>query len=116
MNEKIRYGIIGTISALLIFGGAIILSPAELDHAWYCNNNGRVGIFDHMSSTNKSGYWLVDDHWKRATCTKSKWIPLRQYCEEQGIKRCGVLDTNTAKEDVWTNMYWCTDVCDEIYQ
>ena len=114
MNEKIRYGIIGTISALLIFGGVIVLTPDELDHAWYCDRNGRIGIFDHMSETNKSGYWLVDDVWKRATCTKSAWIPLREYCRQEGLIDCLIIKT-TAKEDAWTGRYWCTDVCDEIY-
>ena len=118
MNEKIRYGIIGTIVTLLIFGGATVLTNEELDHAWYCDNHGRVGIFERMSSTNKSGYWHNEDGLeKRATCTKSEWIPLRDYCEEQNITNCQRISNKvTAKEDVWTKKYWCTDTCDEIYK
>jgi len=117
MNKYIRWGIIGLVTVLTIFGGIITLTDDELANAYYCDNHGRIGIFDHLSSTNKSGYWLVDEDWKRATCTKSKWIPLVDYCEAEGITNCNQLtNTVTAKEDVWTQKYWCTDTCEEVYE
>ena len=118
MNEKTRWGIIGLIAVLSVFGGAITLTDNELDHAWYCDNHGRIGIFERMSSTNKSGYWHNEEGVeKRATCTKSKWIPLVDYCEAEGITNCNQLtNTVTAKEDVWTQKYWCTDTCEEVYE
>ena len=103
MDDKIRWGIIGVVTALAIFGGIITLTQDELDNAWYCDNHGRVGIFERMSDTNKSGYWMQDGIERRATCTKSHWIPLVDYCEQQGISNCRRLSNAvSAKEDVWT--------------
>ena len=117
MNKLIRWGIIGLVTALATFGGVITLTQDELDHAWYCDNKGRIGIFERMSDTNKSGYWMEDGIEKRATCTKSHWIPLTDYCEAQGIKNCGRLsNVVTARNDEWTNKYWCDEVCDPIYK
>lgn len=113
MNKYIRWGIIGTIAALAIFGGIIILTDDELDKAWYCPANTKIGIFENMSKTNVTGYWYIDGVRKQSTCTKSKWIPLREYCETQGIKNCGRIDS-TATEDIYTGRYWCTDTCDPI--
>ena len=116
MEHKIRYGIIGLITALTIFGGVIVLSDAELENAWYCDNNGRVGIFEEMSSTNKSGYWMEDDIRRRATCTNSAWIPLIDYCEQEGIKNCNRIDAQPATEDSsWTGKYLCKEFCEKIY-
>lgn len=116
MKQPIRYGIIGTITMLLLFGGIIVLSPDELDNAYYCDRNDRVGIFEYLSSTNKTGYWHDDEgKRKQSTCTKSKWIPLKDYCEQQGITNCGSIGTPSL-EDEWTGRYWCTDTCDEIYR
>lgn len=115
MEQPIRYGIIGTITMLLLFGGVIVLSPDELDHAYYCDRNDRIGIFESLSSTNKTGYWHENNTLKKATCVKSAWIPLKDYCEQQGITDCNNIKAN-AKEDVWTGRYWCTDECDELYE
>lgn len=113
MNKFIRWGIIGVATALAIFGGYIILTNEEIDNAYYCLSNAKVGIFEYLSKTNVTGYWHVDNVTKQSTCTKSKWIPLRNYCESKGIKDCGRIKT-TATEDHYTGKYWCTDKCDPI--
>jgi hypothetical protein len=121
MDKKITYGIVGTISMLLIFGGYLILTDDELDKAWYCDVNDRIGIFEYLSSTNKTGYWFEDGVRKQSTCTHSQWIPLRDYCEQQGIKDCKkipkeLIEDNLAKNDVFTGKFLCRDVCEPLYE
>jgi hypothetical protein len=115
MNEKIRYGVIGLVTLLAGFGGVIILNDAELDRAYYCPSKGTVGVFESVSKTGSTGYWTVDGVKKQATCTKSKWTPLKDYCAAQGIKNCARLEAHPAKDDVWQGIYWCTDTCDPVY-
>ena len=114
MDEKIRWGIIGLVSALAVFGGYIVLSELELNHAYYCNTNNKVGIFETLSKTNVTGYWHVNETRKQSTCTKSKWIPLREYCKAKGIPDCRRIKA-TATEDHFTGKIWCdTKSCDDI--
>jgi hypothetical protein len=115
MNKNIRWGIIGTITTLLVFGGIIVLSEDELDHAYYCDTNQRVGIFEYLSSTAKTGYWFEDGTRKQSTCTGSTWIPLRDYCESQGIRDCKRVELKVAVADIWTGRYLCRETCEKVY-
>lgn len=116
MENKTRWGIIAVSVFLLAgIGGTIILTQDELDHAYRCNTNGKVGVFESLSKTNSTGYWYVDGVKKQSTCTKGKWEYLKTWCETNNIKNCGRVET-TAQEDVYTGKYWCTDTCDPIIE
>lgn len=114
MNKYIRWGIIGVVTILAIFGGYIVLSDDEIENAYYCTANSKVGIFESLSSTNKTGYWYEDNVRKQSTCVKGEWIYLKVYCDSNGIKNCKQVSITKIQEDVRTGRYWCTDTCDEI--
>jgi hypothetical protein len=117
MDKKITYGVAGLVTILAIFGGYLIFTDDELDKAWYCDINGRVALFEELSSTNKTGYWYEDGIRKQSTCTNSKWIPLRDYCESQGFPNCKGLDITPAPvlPDVYTGKWLCRDTCEPLY-
>ena len=113
MNELTRWGVIGAVALLLGMGGVMVLTDDELDHAYFCTSNSKVGIFESLSKTNVTGYWKIDGTTKQSTCTKGRWIPLKDYCKENNITNCARI-TPTASEDKYTGKYWCTDKCDPI--
>lgn len=71
MAELTRYGIIGVVAMLLGAGGAIVLQPGELDHAYVCTTTQDVGIFDHLSSTSRTGYPFSDTNSGSKLCADS---------------------------------------------
>jgi hypothetical protein len=116
LKQSVKYGLVGLVTLLAGFGGFVVLNDAELDNAYYCTSKGTVGVFESLSATGVTGYWLEGGVKKQATCTKGFWVPLRQYCAENNIQNCGRLDAPAASSDNWTGRYWCTDVCSEIYR
>jgi hypothetical protein len=98
-TSTIVYGIIG----LLIVGGlgAYILTPDQLDKASTCTTTNITGIFERLSSTNKTGYWTVNGTQKSTVCTGGVWIPTRTWMEMYNISEVtfGVVNQSTSTED-----------------
>lgn len=88
MDNK-RTGLIAVVTAIIAFGGSMALTPVEMDEAYYCPLTEQVGIFDRLSDSMKTGYYMEGDVEKRVACrsgnTYDTWIPLREYAEMQGI-------------------------------
>jgi len=85
-NTKIGAGILGLLLVLAGFGGSILLTPEQLDHAYVCSISEKVGIFDRLSSTAKSGYFIDETGAeKSAVCTGGLWIPLKEYAAAKGV-------------------------------
>jgi hypothetical protein len=68
MDNNIAYGSIGMLSLLLVFGGTLYLSQSQLDNAYVCSTTQQVYVFDHLSSTMKTGYWIENGLSKSVTC------------------------------------------------
>lgn len=86
-NQKVTYGLIGLLSLIVAtMGGTQFLTEDQLDNAYVCTVNENVGIFDHLSSTMKTGYWSdnTGDHSK--VCRGGIWMNLKQYAEENNIE------------------------------
>ena len=115
MGKMLNYGVIGAVILIAGLGGYILLTDEQLDNAYYCTSNEQVGIFEYLSSTDKTGYWYEDGVRKQSTCRNGYWIPLREYCEANEIKNCGKIEPSTLVEDVWTGKYLCRETCEKIY-
>jgi hypothetical protein len=84
MDDKIKYGI-GIISILLLLSGTYYISRTDFEKSYYCSTSNTVGIFDRLSSTQKTGYYTENNIEKSKTCTNSKWIKLNDYCTQNNI-------------------------------
>ena len=87
-NQKITYGILGVLSLIVAaLGGNVYLTPDQLEKAYVCTTNQYVGVFDSLSSTTKTGYY-VDELGvnKSAVCKNGFWIPIRQYAKDNDIE------------------------------
>ena len=86
-NQKITYGILGILSLVIAaFGGSMLLTPDQLDHAYVCSVNENVGFFDRLSSTEKTGYYVNENNEsKQSVCTNGKWIKLKDYAATKGV-------------------------------
>lgn len=99
MDEKIRTGIIALITALVAFGGSQYLTAEELENTYYCQLTGEIGIFDRLSSSSKTGYY-IDSHGNeesescRKGYTYEPWIPLLEYAESQGLSVQDLINTS----------------------
>ena len=86
MTDKITYGILGLITTMILgFGGYMVLTPDQLDHAYVCTINEKVGFFDSLSATGKTGYWVLDGINKSSVCINGIWKPLKTYAKEKGV-------------------------------
>ncbi len=97
--DKSLAGIIGTLLLLVGFGGNALISEDLIDKAYVCTINENLGIFDRLSPTMKSGYYIdqFGDE-KRKVCTNGFWVPLKQYAKDKGIDPMTFLKQNTAAE------------------
>lgn len=90
MENKIQKGIIGILSLLVVFGGAMYLTQDEFDNAYVCDLTEEVGIFyGGISNSGLTGYPHAENRTEYKRCKKDgingDWIPLSIYLEEQGI-------------------------------
>lgn len=86
MDTKIIAGIIGVIGLLLGWGGNIVLSQDQVDNSYVCNANGNVGLFQRLSDTTKSGYYIDETGVERQKiCRDGNWLPLKQYAKDAGV-------------------------------
>lgn len=87
--DKKRAGVIAVIALILGFGGNMAITPEEIDETYYCALTEQVGIFDRMSTSMKTGYYMEEDVEKKVACrtgnTYDTWIPLREYAELNNV-------------------------------
>ena len=93
-NEKIVYGVIGLVLLLAGgFGGSLLLSPDEFANAYVCSSTEKVGIFERLSSTAKTGYYTNElGEAKSSPCRDGTWIKLKAYAESKGIDPNALLE------------------------
>lgn len=88
MDNK-RTGLIALVTALAVFGGTIAISPTEAGDAYYCSLTDEVAVFERLSASMKTGYYLVDGEEQSLACkignSYEPWVSLKQYLEENGI-------------------------------
>lgn len=85
MGNKINYGIVGILSVLIGLSGSLLLNQSELEKTYICTANERVAVFDHLSSTSKTGYWVDENNaTRRAICRNGIWMKLPDYIEITG--------------------------------
>jgi hypothetical protein len=80
--------VVGGLTALLIgflSGTYINLVPSDLANSYICTSNGKIGVFDKISSTGTSGSWRDTAGSHTASCA-AKWQPLKDYLQGQGIQ------------------------------
>lgn len=78
------YGIIGVL--IMASGGTLFyLSQEQLNNTYICPLTNVTGIFEKLSSSNKTGYWTINGTTKQATCTNSAWIKLDTWCVQNNI-------------------------------
>lgn len=85
MDNKLIGGIIGIVSLLLGFGGSLLLNPDQLAKAYVCTSNEKIGVFDRLSSTSKTGYYLDNGVEKSSVCTSGLWLKLEVYAQSKGV-------------------------------
>lgn len=83
MDNKIAYGSIGLLSLLLVFGGTMVLTQEQMNNAYVCSTNQQVYVFDHLSSTSKTGYWIENGLQKSVTCRNGIFTKLKTVQPEQ---------------------------------
>lgn len=91
-NENLTRGIIGLVAILAGFGGSMYLTHDQLNHAYVCSTNQEVGIFDRLSSTMKTGYWMENNIEKSKVCKNGNWIKLKDYAEQNNISISTILN------------------------
>ena len=86
MNDKLAYGLIGTLLLLVGFGGSQLLTQGQLDNAYVCTTNENVAIFQRLSSTMKTGYYLDEDGVEQSiVCRNGFWVSLKEYATSKGV-------------------------------
>jgi len=89
-KEKIITGIVGLILIVSGFGGSQLLTEDQLENAYYCPITQEVGVFDRLSSSMKTGYYIDVELVEQSTAcrigrTYEAWVPLKEYAKSQGI-------------------------------
>ena len=100
--EKITYGLAGLLSVVILaFGGTILLSQDELDHAYVCTTNENVAFFDKLSSTSKTGYYVDENNISQSiVCRNGFWIKLEEYAKSKGISVDALLKKGTVHPSI----------------
>ena len=114
MADNLMRGIIGILSALLAFGGTLILTQDQFDNAYVCSSNEKVGIFyGGISSTGLTGYPYKENRTSPTSCTNGKWESLKSYAEKKGLKPEDFMQkaVQTAPTSKYAcNIQWCVEV------
>jgi hypothetical protein len=86
-NTKI--GIAGILTALLAFGGYVVLTPEQVDYAYVCINGVEPptwGVFyGGISSTGLTAYPFKENKTSPTKCANGVWVKLTKYASEKGI-------------------------------
>jgi hypothetical protein len=116
-HQKVTYGILGILSLILAgFGGSMLLTQDQLDHAYVCSFNENVGFFDKLSSTMKTGYWTDEQNVSRSSiCKNGTWISLKDYAKSKGVSIDSILQKENSIPEATPNVakkYRCdTEKC-----
>jgi hypothetical protein len=83
MKAQTKLATTGLLGILLLsgLGTVYVLTKEQLPFTYICPANNVTGIFDRLSSTNKTGYWTVNGTSKSSVCTNSAWITLTEWCK-----------------------------------
>ena len=103
MDAKITYGIFGIVLLIAGFGGSMMLDQDTIDHTYVCSVNEKIGTFDHLSSTSKTGYWpdpLNASNELSKVCYKGEWIKLEVYAASLGIDPILFLQQNIDDQQI----------------
>ena len=86
---KERVGWVGLVTALVVFGGTMTMTQAEIESAYYCPLSNDIAIFDRLSDSMKTGYYTVEEVEYSLGCKEGRtyvpWVPLMDHLIEQGI-------------------------------
>jgi hypothetical protein len=94
------------------FGGSVMLSQEQLDHAYVCSTNENVAFFDHLSSTSKTGYYVNDAGVsKTSICTNGIWISIKKYASSKGVSIDSLLQQQQTQPAEIANSAVRTYVC-----
>jgi len=85
MAQNIQKGIIGVLALLMGFGGSLLLTLDQIENAYICTANEKIGFFDSFSSTMKTGYWSDDSGDHSSVCRGGYWVKLADYAKEKGV-------------------------------
>lgn len=85
MADKITYGIIGIIVVASIASGIYYFNQDEFKNAYVCTTNNVTGIFERLSSTNKTGYWTNESGSFSVVCRNGYWVPLNDFATQYKI-------------------------------
>ena len=91
METKIIIGIVAIVSMLAGgFGGTMLFTQDQLDNMYVCSLTDEVGIFDRLSASMKTGYWMDDlGVEQKKACRDGRiydpWVPLEQYAEDHNV-------------------------------
>lgn len=70
MDSKV--GVIGALSLLLVSGAIYTL---EIDKTYICSSDNTIAVFDKISSTGITGYWVDEEGKNRQKiCSGGKWV------------------------------------------
>lgn len=99
MDSKTIYGIIAVFSMLVGVGGQTMLNPDMIDKTYVCTINENVGVFDHLSSTAKTGYYLdASNVQKSKTCVGGQWVSIKAYAASKGINIYDILNNEQSNK------------------
>jgi hypothetical protein len=99
MVENKSVAAIAILTMLLgVGGGALFLTPEQYNSAYYCNVSSIAMFCDRLSSTSTTCYYQLDGINKSKSCTKSKWISLKTYSEQNNININELIQNNTNRQ------------------
>lgn len=86
MGAGTKIGIIGIIS-VLVMSGIYVLTQGEIDHLYICTSTNYSGIFENLSSTNKTGYFYntTTNQTQSKGCTGGYWEPYAIFSARTGL-------------------------------
>lgn len=106
---KFAKGIIGTVLILFGFGGGVVMDQDQIDHAYVCSVNEKVGIFDRLSDTAKTGYYLnMEGEEKYNVCRGGTWINFKKYAKDHGIDPSLLFSSTLNKNVGSADQYLCS--------
>jgi hypothetical protein len=78
-------GILGLVMLIAGFGGGLYVAPDDLSRAWVCNASQKIGMFDRVSSTAKTAYYVDAVGVERRVSCTGVWVKLVDYAKLKGV-------------------------------